>query len=303
MTGLLLTTASFAGAWHWRADLLSHFRVQYAAVLALSAAVLFWRGRRGFGAAAMIGFLLNALIIVPHAMPTVLHDRRGARGPAVRCLSFNVLQGNERCAETVAFLRASGADAAVFQEITPEWANAFRELRDIFPHQLLLGKRDSKGAALLARHPVGRLAFDPLPGQSQIGAIIAEVEGPQPFTILGTHSHKPTSATGVVSQRRLFAWLAGKCADAHASGRPVVLMGDFNATPWCRAFRDFAAQSGLLDTSRGVTFGATWHASLPQRMMIDHGFVSPEWRLLARMVGPDLGSDHRPLILDLAVAR
>jgi endonuclease/exonuclease/phosphatase (EEP) superfamily protein YafD len=55
-----------------------------------------------------------------------------------------------------------------------------------------------------------------------------------------------------------------------------------------------------LDTSRGVLFGATWSYYLPYRLLIDHAFVSDEWLLRRREVGPALGSDHRPLIVDLA---
>ena len=55
---------------------------------------------------------------------------------------------------------------------------------------------------------------------------------------------------------------------------------------------------GRIDRAPGLRVGY-----VPQRLMIDHAFVSSDWRLLGRRVGPDVGSDHRPLIFDLAVAR
>ena len=56
-----------------------------------------------------------------------------------------------------------------------------------------------------------------------VHVIHAEVEGEVPFTILGVHSHKPTSAAGAESQRIYFDWLAEKCRAENVGGRPVVL--------------------------------------------------------------------------------
>jgi len=301
---LLSTAISFAGSWHWYADLFAHFRVQYLLGFAVGSILLFCRRMWTTGVFALLGFGVNGVAILPQLSTTPAHQAAPASAPKLRCVSFNLLQGNERFDAVEQFVRQCDADVLVFQEVTPELGEILKRTVDIYPTQRIGGRKDSKGYALLTRLPAANLRFEPLPGQKQIGAIAAEIETPAGiFTIFGIHSHKPTSAKGAISQRAYFDWLAKRSHEIRADGRPFIMMGDFNATPWSVPFQAFASQSELLDTSRGVVFGATWSFYLPQRLTIDHGFVSPEWRLLRREVGPALGSDHRPLILDLALVR
>ncbi len=195
-------------------------------------------------------------------------------------------------------MRESNAEVLVLQEVTPALAEVLRQLADIYPGQLVLAKKDSKGTALLTKRPVRNLIFEPFT-DGKIGAVIGEINiGERWVTVIGAHSHKPTSATGADAQRRYFHWLAALSNDAERNG-PVVLMGDFNSTPWSSGFCHFAANSRLLDTSRGIVFGASWSVTSPQRLLIDQCFVSRGIALIHRKIGADLGSDHRPLIVDL----
>jgi endonuclease/exonuclease/phosphatase (EEP) superfamily protein YafD len=301
---LIATALSFAGSFHWYADLFSHFRVQYLFALGVGAVLLFWRRMWTSGLFALLGFSVNGVALLPHLSSTAAHQAAPASAPTLRCVSFNMLQGNTRYDAVEQFVRQSNADVLVFQEVTPELGDVLKRTTNIYPTQRIGGRKDSKGYALLTRLPAANLRFEPLPGQKQIGAIAAEVETRAgTFTVFGIHSHKPTSAKGAESQLAYFSWLAQRSREFRAEGRPFVIMGDFNATPWSTPFHHFASQCELLDTSRGILIGATWNFFLPQRLMIDHGFVSPEWRLIRREVGPALGSDHRPLILDLALVR
>lgn len=299
---VLFTILGFAGPLHWWVDLFAQFRAQYVLILAGLALLLVLRRHWRAGGIAALAIVANLAVLLPHAETSLVQQPVEKRAPTVRCVSLNVLQGNKKYEEVERFLREMKPDVAVFQEVSPPWTDVLRGMADLYPHQFLRGRKDSKGMALLSRQPVKRLVFEELPGHAPIGAVIGEIQGEVPFTILGIHSHKPTSASGAESQRVYFDWLAEKCRAENAHGRPVVLMGDFNSAPWSTAFRQFIARTHLLDTSRGVLFGATWSVNLPQRLMIDHAFVSPEWRVLERRVGPDVGSDHRPLIVDLAPA-
>ena len=59
--------------------------------------------------------------------------------------------------------------------------------------------------------------------------------------------------------------------------------------------------SGLHDSSQGRGPLPTWPADSPLlRIPLDHCFHSGDVRILAKRPGPDIGSDHLPLIIDLA---
>ncbi len=55
-------------------------------------------------------------------------------------------------------------------------------------------------------------------------------------------------------------------------------------------------------TAHGPRSQATWNARrwVP-RIPIDHVVVSPEVKVIARRVGPDVGSDHLPIEATLAI--
>lgn len=294
----LFTVTGFAGSLWYYADLFAHFRVQLLCG-ALGLALIFGLRRKMIVTIlAFAAALLNLAVLAPRFASEPALQPTQAAGRTLRCVSFNVLQGNQESAKLERFIRESQADVLVFQEVTPTLAEVLRRVADIYPGQLVLGKKDSKGAALLTRLPARNLRFEPFT-DGVIGAVRGEINtGEQWVTVLGIHSHKPTSSKNAQAQREYFQWLAALGNDAEKSG-PVVLMGDFNSTPWSSGYRHFATNSRLLDTSHGVVFGATWSVNSPQRLLIDHGFISPGIALLDRTVGADLGSDHRPLILDL----
>jgi endonuclease/exonuclease/phosphatase (EEP) superfamily protein YafD len=297
---VVFTLAGFAGAAWYYADLFAHFRIQLFVGSIVLALVFCFRRCWKAVAIAFAAALVNLSAISSHLAISSALSSGNAVGHSLRCISFNVLQGNQEMDRLERFLRNAKADVMVLQEVSPEHALLLQSMKDQYPHQLVLGRKNSKGAALLTRLPASDLGFHPFE-DGEIGAVHGRVQvGSKWVTILGVHSHKPTSATGAATQRRYFRWAADQCTAAQATG-PVVIMGDFNATPWSSAFKAFTSQSSLVDTSRGSAFSATWRVTSPQRILIDHCFVSQGIQLQSRTVGEDVGSDHRPLIVDLVV--
>lgn len=84
---------------------------------------------------------------------------------------------------------------------------------------------------------------------------------------------------------------------------PLILAGDFNMTPWTVKQKTFTKATGL---GRFNTFHPTWpmrRRDLPllPLLPIDNVFASPHFASIATTTGPRLGSDHRPVIADIAL--
>lgn len=82
---------------------------------------------------------------------------------------------------------------------------------------------------------------------------------------------------------------------------PVVVCGDFNATPLSPVYRALAR--GLRDVRLGVRKKiGTWPSARPL-LRIDHMFVSPEFRVLScgvtQTADSRVASDHLPLVAEL----
>jgi endonuclease/exonuclease/phosphatase (EEP) superfamily protein YafD len=81
------------------------------------------------------------------------------------------------------------------------------------------------------------------------------------------------------------------------------VVGDFNMTPWSPYFPEILRVSGLKNSLVGAGFQPSWPSWLPAllRIPIDHALVSEEFEVVERKVGPHIGSDHRPLIIKIAL--
>jgi len=133
------------------------------------------------------------------------------------------------------------------------------------------------------------------------------------LAVVALHAPRPPlpwGAIGVPATRRdgllaLAASMARRRLDARDH---VLLLGDFNAVPYSTVFRDMLAASGLTDSAgapaeRPVRPRPTWFSSWPGiGLAIDHALVSPGVRIVERRLGPDIGSDHRPLVLHIRLA-
>ena len=84
---------------------------------------------------------------------------------------------------------------------------------------------------------------------------------------------------------------------------PAVLIGDLNVTPWSTAFGGLLETARLRDSARGDG----WQPSWPSRLgifgiPIDHCLLRGDIVAAERSIGPNLGSDHLPLLVTIAAA-
>jgi endonuclease/exonuclease/phosphatase (EEP) superfamily protein YafD len=276
--------------------------VGFLGALALCLVLRSWR----WAGAAILGLVLNAVELVPHAFPVpsavAVDPAPLSATPALQVATINLLKSNRDHAALLALVRSRDSDVIFFQEVTPAWAAVLTRLRDVYPHQFRQPPATgSFGMAVLSRVPWESAGLVPLvdtPGKSHGLEVRLSFHG-QPVSLLGIHAQHPTSAEKIAHLHRMHHGIGQWAQSEEDRGRPVVVAGDFNCTPWATLFKDFVQQSGLVDTSRGRIFEATRHVWLPDRILIDHVFVSPAWSLQHREVGPDFGSDHRPVFVTL----
>jgi len=97
-----------------------------------------------------------------------------------------------------------------------------------------------------------------------------------------------------VGSRRVSRWLAGQQAD--------IVAGDFNLTVESVIYRRYWSECPDAFSRVGRGFGWT-RVLLRFAARIDHVLACGSWRPVSARVGPDLGSDHLPLIVDLVPIR
>ncbi len=84
--------------------------------------------------------------------------------------------------------------------------------------------------------------------------------------------------------------------------RPLLIGGDFNLPPQNPLLISMRERTRNAFAQAGWGFGATWPASSPW-VRIDHIWASRHWQVIRSWVGPDLGSDHRPVLAEFRLVR
>lgn len=83
-------------------------------------------------------------------------------------------------------------------------------------------------------------------------------------------------------------------------GAPTIVAGDFNAPAGSTLLNAMKVDFRDGFERAGWGFGYTWPSRLPG-LRIDQIYATPEWTFRRCWVGPDIGSDHRPVIAELTL--
>jgi endonuclease/exonuclease/phosphatase (EEP) superfamily protein YafD len=110
------------------------------------------------------------------------------------------------------------------------------------------------------------------------------------------HVHTPFA--GSVHERELRALAAAR----PSLGSRLIVCGDFNTVSWAAQFQDFSRSTGLTDVFRGAWHAYSWPSwSRLLGVPLDHCLISSGLAVRERHFGPSIGSDHFPLVVDVAI--
>lgn len=291
------TLLGFAARHSWRLELASHFRVQYFWALVGALLVLALMRHRILALLAAALAVANLVLIVPLYFGPA---PRADTGPTLRAMSFNVHYLNQDYGSTLELIVTELPDFVLLLEVTPEWAEALEFLKLDYPYRHVMAREDGGGLAFYSRHEIKDLSVHAVAGVGPPTIIVALAVPGGRLTLLGTHPASPGTPEDFEDRNRQLEQV-GQLARARSGA--VMLLGDLNTTSWSPYFQDLLTESGLRDSRRGFGVAASWPWLSPAllRIPIDHCLVSPEVSILDRRIGPAVGSDHRPLLVDFTI--
>lgn len=288
----VVSLAAFFGGLFWLLDLPAAFRPQLTLMsLILGGLLVLGRWRKTAIAVGLVA-LVNLIVVSPLFLP----GERAATSQ-LRILSFNVLASNENYAQVVAFIRQSEADLVVLHEASLPWEEA-------------LAAADLRYVISVNRHPDDIFSSIVLAPEGAMvdsyGFRLADpravsIEMPSGVSVLAIHPLSPYNEERADLRDRQLQW-AGEWVGRQNG--PVIIAGDFNASPFSYPYRRLRASTGLRDSARGYGLELSYPAeeSPFSQVSIDHLLYSDGLEIADRVLGPSLGSDHYPLTVDLAVA-
>lgn len=280
----------------WPCSLFEHFRPQLAVLglLTIGAAAVL---RHRVLDLAAVSTLLTAL---PVAASLAARPGVGPRdGAQVRVLVLNVRRDSAGFQAVAELIARERPDVIGLVEVDERWLDALAPALASYAGRIEHPQPDNFGLALYARGAVDGGVVDLASPFPTIAADVS-VDGATFHAVL-THPIPPISGAAAGMQD---AHLDGVAAHVNQAAPPIVVMGDLNATPWSRPFVRLQAQTGLCDSRAGFGVQGSFPASSALlRIPIDHLLASCTVGVRDRRIGPDVGSDHLPVIVDLVVPR
>ncbi len=214
----------------------------------------------------------------------------------LRLVSANLHMVHPDPAALGAELFSHDADVLLLQEVSPRWVPVLQQQFGDYPHHHVIAQGDSFGQAILSRHPLTQLVVHDFDGVALIDASI-EVQG-HTVRLMDVHTLPPRTA-------EYAAWWQGQMArlPTMLDDRTTVIAGDLNATRHHPSYRRLLRDGGLRDAHTEVGRAAAWtwpNGLFPAPpLRLDHVLVSTGIQVLDVREGPAVGSDHKPLIVEL----
>jgi endonuclease/exonuclease/phosphatase (EEP) superfamily protein YafD len=288
----------YLGALDWRFELASHFKLQYLfGALAFGFLFAVLKQWRWLGAATCCA-LISGLSVIPWYFPRASANIE--KSPRrLRLLLSNVYFDNQRYDKFLNLVRAEKPDLIFAQEVTAPWAQALETIREDYPYGAIKAAEEPGGLAALSRLPLTAIN-ESRARESDWFSYELELEiGGAPLHIITAHPEPPIPKLNMESRNRRLEFLAER---ARSLSGPRIVIGDLNVTMWSPHYQDFIAQADLVSAREGFGVIPTWPTFLPlMRIPIDHCLVSKDIWVSNIRTGPDIGSDHFPLIVDLDI--
>lgn len=280
----------------WLMDLVKHFHLQYAGaaliLLALSGVFRCWR----CAVAAVLCLVASAIHLWPlYCSSSTAHCQTADQ---IRLMTANVNCWNPNGPKLLSAIQTIQPDVIALNEVGSAIEPAIGQLVASYPFFLTEVRDDNAGLALLSRLPLSNVQLRKL-GESRLLAITATLNLPTGnVDLIVVHTQSPVSPRASALRDRQLRDLA---AFVESDADRAVVIGDLNTSMWSPGYKLLAPNAHLANAREGFGVLPTWPAWLPvfMRIPIDHCLHGKHVGVANVMVGPDIGSDHMPLVVDL----
>ena len=185
-------------------------------------------------------------------------------------------------------------DIIQLQEVTPKINEKLEFLESIFPYSNEINKfQDTSNNIILSKYPIKKNA-NKVHDSILTKILIDETE----LNFLGIHLYSGLNQQRFNLAKQQMLIINNLIQDIDEN---IILIGDLNMTPVSKRFINFLKETNLYTYTSFLNPTFTWPAYLPKYLgvQIDHVLFSENFKMIRKKTANRLGSDHRPLIVDL----
>ncbi|MGD1914475.1 MAG: endonuclease/exonuclease/phosphatase family protein [Rivularia sp. (in: cyanobacteria)] len=314
---VVATILSLAGDKWWIFAMMEHARVQYWLILLIALFVNFLTSKKRihiWNILCIITFIINFVFILPLFIPPHQNSTQDLSTPpeTIRLIHATLDSKKTDVSKAIEYLNKQKTDILFLLEVTPQ---SIRKLRRGLTNYRLIAaqpKYTSHGIAWFVPREntkpieLKRVGFISLPNDNNRPLLKATISySGKEIILLCFHVISPRNAETVAYLKIEFDALANWSQRILQSNKQdLIVIGDFNSTPWYGQFRQLLSKSGLVNSQRGFGIQTTWHSILPPifRIPIDTCLHSKSFITIRRFVGDDINSDHLPLFVEFKLS-
>ena len=230
--------------------------------------------------------------LYPKEMSSVEHREDGSQ---LVILASNVEEPNDQHDRVRALIDDVDADVVFLMETDKTWFDALSEQLDSYDTVVSELRDNYYGMIFATRLKVHQAQIVYLT-PDETPTLFAELETPDGhrFRLVGLHPRPPVPGNSTEDRDAQIIYAA---RFAREINMPLIAVGDFNDAAWSDTSRRFKKVGGYVDPRVGRGMIASFDAkSRLLRAPIDQFYATPDIGLVDFGRGPNVGSDHFPII-------
>ncbi len=299
---ILFWIVSYLSQWSWIAEITVSFSLQHFLANALLVITLLTFRLWKWGMALTLVCAIQVVTLLSWAQ-TDTTPPSPPQGETLRIFQYNVQYKNQETDRLVDWLRKNHQDLDIvfLVEMRGMSCHKMEALSQVYPHRINDPEKKWFTQTILSKLPIEKHAVNFFDESSHYYSHTrVKTQKGKKIDLYGLHAITPLFPSYTTKRNKHFQEIA---RDIHNNvSKEKIFVGDFNMTPYSSHFSTLLKASGLKAPPYPL-FENTWPSWLPVpgRITLDHCLVSDRLSILKRTIGPDLGSDHLPVITEILV--
>ena len=226
---------------------------------------------------------------------------------SIKIVQFNHYYGKSDLTKVEHWLKseAENFDIVVLQEASEHTENLAVSLRDLYPHQVIRLHMRTAGVVIISRLDIieekVKILNGPIFENIVVRLAFKFKENEEPLIMYALHALPPV--TPKYFAQRNFEIIEVAKLVAEEKFDPVVMVGDWNITPYSPYFKKILKVSKLKYQAKGFLLSPSWpyFAGLSfLKIPIDHLLFSESFSFVNKKVLSSFGSDHHAVLTELS---
>ncbi len=280
----------------WWCNVLDFFRLQYAvlSIFFVIPAVFYYQDFYSAGLLILAG-TINLWRIRGFLWRS---NSRFEKSEKRQIISINCQKDNTDANKIADLIRVNDPDIILLMEISNDNMILMKSALEQYDYKLSTYVRDGFSIGLFSKHPLEDDEIIQCGGAQTPMLLCFVTINNERYRLIGVHPRPSLSPSW---HRARVSYFNSLKSMIDADKTPTIMLGDFNSVLWEPHFKSFLRESNLVSTLSNERYRMTWPVNaFFMGVPMDHILLSKNIEYKHIYIGPNVGSDHYPISINLS---